>query len=240
MRRTPERRAGFTLTEILTVMILIAIILSIAYPTYISVVEQARKTQAKNEEQQIAAAVNAYYTDYGKYPLTPVDSNDAYFGPAAAVPPPMAATTTKYGVNNDLLIDVLRNNTGSPNNAAAVTTLNPRATVYLNVLDVKDYSSPRSGVIPNNAVVNPPARIGVWYDPFGSGYNVVIDNSYNNQITNPYTDNPGGTTVNNGVIVWSFGKNGALGGGPAAAGSFSAESGSVNNFSASGDIISWQ
>ena len=70
-----------------------------------------------------------------------------------------------------------------------------------------------------------------------------IDGDYNNQITiNPYTDQPGGQPLNNGVIAWSFGKNGAKGGGPAAAGpaGYTSEGGSVNNFSGSGDIISWQ
>ena len=71
----------------------------------------------------------------------------------------------------------------------------------------------------------------------------MINWKYDNQITNPYTgDNPGGTTLNVGVIVWSFGKNGKLGGGQAAPGppAFTAEGGSMNNFTASGDVISWQ
>jgi hypothetical protein len=69
----------------------------------------------------------------------------------------------------------------------------------------------------------------------------MIDGNYDNQLANPYTgDNPGGATLYLGVIAWSFGKNGALGGGPAAAGFSSSEGGSVNNFSGSGDVISWQ
>jgi hypothetical protein len=71
---------------------------------------------------------------------------------------------------------------------------------------------------------------------------VKIDGTYDNQLANPYTDTPGGTTLYLGVIVWSFGKNGALGGGQAAPGppAFTAEGGSMNNFTASGDVISWQ
>jgi hypothetical protein len=67
----------------------------------------------------------------------------------------------------------------------------------------------------------------------------MIDGNYSNQLTNPYADAPGGTTLNLGVIAWSFGKNGRLGGGAAASG-FTAESGTANNFSGSGDVISWQ
>jgi prepilin-type N-terminal cleavage/methylation domain-containing protein len=118
MRRHSDERA-FTLIELLVVMTLIAILLGIGYPAFTAVMESARKTQAKNEEQQIVAAVNAYYTDYGKYPATVVDANDAFFGTGAT---PTGATS--YG-NNDVLIDVLRNNTGSTNNSATVATLNP-------------------------------------------------------------------------------------------------------------------
>ena len=79
----------------------------------------------------------------------------------------------------------------------------------------------------------------MWYDPWGSPYNVMIDGTYNNQLTNPYADAPGGTTLYLGVIVWSFGKNGRLGGGAPAAG-FTTENGTANNFTNSGDVISWQ
>jgi type II secretory pathway pseudopilin PulG len=236
MRRSPNGLSGFTVLEVLTVCVLIAILVGIGYPSFISILEKARKTQATNEEQQIVTAVNAFYTEYGKYPLTPSNANDAYFG-AGTLP----AGSTNYG-NNDVLIDVLSNNTGSPNNSATVTTLNPRGIVFLQPPSVKDNNSPKSGVIPNGATVSAPLRVGAWYDPWGSPYNVMIDVNYNNQLTNPYTDAvpPGGATLYLGVIVYSFGKNGALGGGPAAPGFSAAEPGTAGNFSASGDVISWQ
>src|SRR5438067_12463547 len=74
MRRIREHTSAFTLIELLVVMTLIAILLGIGYPAFTSVMESARKTQAKNEEQQIVAAVNAFYTDYGKYPLVTADT----------------------------------------------------------------------------------------------------------------------------------------------------------------------
>jgi prepilin-type N-terminal cleavage/methylation domain-containing protein len=231
MQRHSDERA-FTLIEILVVMTLIAILMGIGYPAFTSVMESARKTQAKNEEQQIVTAVNAYYTDYGKYPVTPINANDAYFGPMAAAP----AGSTKYG-NNGALIDVLRNNTApSGPNYATVTLLNPRSIVFIQPPVSKDQTTPRSGI---------QTSTGIWYDPWGSAYSVVMDCNYNNQIANPYADQPGGATLYLGVIVWSFGKNGALGGGQAAtppppAPAFTAEGGSANNFSASGDVISWQ
>jgi type II secretory pathway pseudopilin PulG len=218
MRRSPDALGGFTMFEVLTVCVLIAILIGIGFPYYASVMETARKTQAKNEEQQIVTAVNAYYTDYGKYPI---DTAVKGTGDAA------------YSTDNNALFDVLRNVTGTtPGN-----TLNPRAIVYI---------TPPISKTGTKGGVN--STTGIWYDPFGSAYNVAIDGNYNNIVVAPsYTDlattyttaSNGDVGVQAGVIVWSFGKNGALGGGPAAPG-FSAEPGTANNFFNSGDAISWQ
>ena len=213
MRRIREHTSAFTLIELLVVMTLIAILLGIGYPAFTSVMESARKTNAKNEEQQIIAAVNAFYTDYGKYPLVTADTT---------------ITGTSTPTNGDLFF-TLRAVSGGAN---AGNVINTRAIVFIQPPVSKDQTNPRSGI---------KTTTGVWYDPWGSPYNVMIDGNYDNQLVNPYTgDNPGGATLYLGVIAWSFGKNGALGGGPAAAGFSSSEGGSANNFFGSGDVISWQ
>jgi prepilin-type N-terminal cleavage/methylation domain-containing protein len=216
MRRHSDERA-FTLIELLVVMTLIAILLGIGYPAFTAVMESARKTQAKNEEQQIVAAVNAFYTDYGKYPLVTADTTIN------------GASTPS---NSDLFF-TLRGVSGGANAANAVNT---RAIVFIQPPASKDQTNPRSGIKTSTTD-------STWYDPWGKPYNVMIDGTYDNQLANPYTgDNPGGTPLYLGVIVWSFGKNGALGGGPAAPGppAFTAEGGSANSFFGSGDVISWQ
>ncbi len=222
--------------ELLIVIAMIAILIGIGYPTFISILEKARKTQAANEEQQIVTAVNGYYTDYGNYPVDVPGGNttDAYFGSGTA-----PAGSTSYGTN-DRLFDVLRDNTLSANTSAnacpgtnLVTCLNPRATVYIQPPISK--TGTKAGI--DSRTGSP--TVGIWFDPFGSPYNVMIDETYNNQLTNPYTDVPGGTTLYLGVVVWSFGKNGRLGGGAPAAG-FTSENGTANNFTNSSDVISWQ
>jgi Tfp pilus assembly protein PilE len=60
--------------ELLIVIAMIAILIGIAYPSFISILEKARKTQAANEAQQIITAVNSFYTDYGQYPLVTADT----------------------------------------------------------------------------------------------------------------------------------------------------------------------
>jgi prepilin-type N-terminal cleavage/methylation domain-containing protein len=213
MRRSPEGRHGFTLIELLVVFTMIGILAGIAYPTFISIMERARKIQAANEGQQIITAVNAYYTDYGRYPLAS-GADFTFTGTTAGI---------TSGSSNAALFDVLRNNTNPAGpNFPTVTSSNPRAIVFI---------QPPMSQAGTKGGVN--STTGIWYDPFGSPYNVMIDGTYDNQLTNPYADAPGGTPLYRGVIVWSFGKNLALGGG-------GAESGSAGNFSASGDVISWQ
>ena len=54
-------------------MLIIAALATLIMTGASSVFDRARKTQAKNDEIQIVTAVNAYYTEYGKYPM--VDAN---------------------------------------------------------------------------------------------------------------------------------------------------------------------
>ena len=230
----PDLR-GFTLIELLVVIIIISVLIGIAFPVFSTIQNQAKKAQAKNDVTQIVTAVNAFYTEYGKYPVAST-TNDTFFGRATDAVP--AGSTN--GGENDVLIDVLRNNTAAPNNSATVASLNPRGIVYLDLRAVANNSAPKAGIIPNGAAGLPAgARIGVFYDPWGSEYRVLIDTAYNNSLTNPYSDSPGGANITTGVVSWSLGKNGVLGGGAAAAG-FSKEPGSANNYVSSGDVISWQ
>jgi prepilin-type N-terminal cleavage/methylation domain-containing protein len=225
----PSRRddGAFTLIELLVVIAIIAVLAGLAFPVMSGVMDRAKKVQAKNDTVQIVTAVNAYYTEYGRYPVNVAAGNtaDASFGPGAA--PPGA---TAYG-DNSVILNVLRSNTRG-SDAAAVASLNPRQVVFLSLPEVKQTSNPRAGVTSPG---------GVFYDPWGSQYQVLIDANYDNELTNPYSANSGAGSANlqAGAIGWSVGKNGALGGGAAAPG-FAKEGGSPDNYAASGDVISWQ
>lgn len=200
-----------------------------------------KKVTAHNDETQIVAAVKAYYVEYGKYPVPPAPAvnpgapAEVYFGSAATPPPGVTA------YSNDLLFDILRNNTGNPANAAMVAALNPRGIAFLDVQQVGSYNGLPGGIIPNHAKYPLPGiKPGTWIDPWGTPYNVLIDTSGENGIHNPYTDTPGGALLPTGAIVWSHGKNGALGGGPAASDRYIAEPGTPGSYKGSGDVISWE
>ena len=43
--------------------------MGLLFPAFRGVQDQAKKTQSKNDLTQIVTAVNAFYTEYGKYPI---------------------------------------------------------------------------------------------------------------------------------------------------------------------------
>src|SRR6059036_4373980 len=75
-------RGAFTLIELLVVIAIIAILVGLLFPAFKAVQNQARSTQAKNDLTQIVNAVNAFYTDYGKYPVS--STTEVTFGPGGS------------------------------------------------------------------------------------------------------------------------------------------------------------
>jgi prepilin-type N-terminal cleavage/methylation domain-containing protein len=211
-------RNAFTLIELLVVIIMIAILAGLLFPALIGAQNQAKKVQAKNDLTQIVSAVNAYYTEYGKYPVDSTAGGyvpaDTYYGSGTAP----SGITVSY--TNDKLIDVLRNNTSSSSSANGggnlVTTLNPRGIAFISLPSVKNQSQPKSGIATLTVTVNGISiPIGSFVDPYGTPYNVAIDGGYDNQISNPYgvpaTGGAGSNPLFLGAIGWSLGSDQKLG-----------------------------
>jgi type II secretory pathway pseudopilin PulG len=113
---------AFTLIELLVVITIIIALLGMLFPVYNGVQDRAKKVQAKNDLTQIVTAVNAYYTEYGTYPLATNDN-------------PLA--------NTGDLFYTLR---AIPTGANASDATNPRRIVFISPPDAKDQASPRSGI----------------------------------------------------------------------------------------------
>ena len=218
--------SGFTLIELVVVTLIIATLAALILTAASGVLDRAKKTQAKNDLTQIVTAVNAFYTEYGKYPVTVTSTTtDAFFGTGTA-----PAGCTSYG-NNDALFNVLRSYTGG-NDSANVSALNPRQIVFISP---KVSANARSGIAADNR----------YYDPWGTQYAVALDTTYNNALgtANPYSDTDGSagpSPLQLGTITYSYGRNGGIGGGAAVSSGFSSESGSAGKFKGSSDILSWQ
>jgi prepilin-type N-terminal cleavage/methylation domain-containing protein len=59
---------GFTLVEILIVVVMLAILFAIAVPIYVSYVAQARAAEAQEAINAIKAASNVHYASTGQWP----------------------------------------------------------------------------------------------------------------------------------------------------------------------------
>ena len=191
MQKSAGRRSAFTLIELLVVIAIIAILIGLLFPAFRAVQNQAKQTQAKNDLTQIVNAVNAYYTDYGRYPLITADTT---YGPG--------------GTANNTLFNELR--------STPAATQNPRQIVFISPLSVKNPSIPRSGIALQATVINGiSVAIGDLVDPWGTPYNVRIDGSYDNSIANPYgaqtVGGAGPDPVPLGVISWSLGNDQRVG-----------------------------
>jgi prepilin-type N-terminal cleavage/methylation domain-containing protein len=62
------KNAAFTLIELLIVIAIIAVIAALALPAMGNALNSAKKTTAKNQAVQIATAITAYETEYGRLP----------------------------------------------------------------------------------------------------------------------------------------------------------------------------
>jgi prepilin-type N-terminal cleavage/methylation domain-containing protein len=190
MRPPATHPRAFTLIELLVVIGIIAILVGLLFPAFNAVQNQARQTQAKNDLTQIVNAVNAFYTDYGRYPLVTADTTYGLGGTA-----------------NNTMFNVLR---------GIDTTNNPRQIVFISPSSVKTPSNPKSGVALQATTINGiSVAIGDFVDPWGTPYNVRIDGSYDNSVANPYgAQNVGGAgsdPIQAGVVAWSRGSDQALG-----------------------------
>ena len=177
--RTPNLESGhaFTLIELLVVITIIAILMGLLFPAFQGVQNQAKKAQAKNDLAQIGTAVNAYYTEYGKYPVVADDT-------------PIANTA-------DLFYTLRAIASGTANASDAG---NPRKIVFLEVPDAKNQGQPRSGIKTSDGQWYDP-----WGTSYKIAIDGNYDNAVANPYSS--IGGAGSDPIHAGVISWSLGKD---------------------------------
>lgn len=175
-------RRAFTLIEMLTVIAIIAVLVSLLSSALGVARDSARRTQAKQDLLQMVAAAQSYYVDYGIYPIKPQAAGEG--------------TEVTFTTDNS---DVFYTLTATADGVNSNNFLNPRQTIYLDIPQVQDSGHPRRGL-----------SRGIWYDPWGpqpgkpeSGiYHLRFDGAYSNTVSDPY---PGSAGTNGGSSSGSSG-----------------------------------
>jgi prepilin-type N-terminal cleavage/methylation domain-containing protein len=187
--------AGFTLVELLTVIAIIAILAAMLLPVLSRVKLSAYRTQARVQVNDIATAIQAYDSAYGRFPVSPGAQQQAaaygggditycggYFTNAAGTQWPVTPTPTYCDTSNAEVISILMDYTNFPDSTYGNFTANtnyqknPQKTGFLN--------AKMSGWGPKPGAGAPLPGVGndlVYRDPWGNPYIMTMDLNYDGQ-----------------------------------------------------------
>ncbi len=143
--RWSRRLASFTLIELLTVMVIIAILAALVLSAASAVWTKASRSRAASEIQAMSTALEGYKTDNGIYPLSEGVQLVTPYSPAS-----LDGTSSAYQTNSILLFEAL---TGMTN-----YSLGPYA-------GVKSYMSFKM-----NQIGSPSGPFTYVKDPWGYSY----------------------------------------------------------------------
>jgi type II secretion system protein G len=155
---------GFTLIELLIVIAIIGILMALLFPAVGSAIDAARRAQAKNDVTQIATAITAYETEYGRLP----GSNSSESG--APVDKTLVETLTAQNTNDNprkiTFIEINAWKKGKSGTNSSGVFLDPWGGQYYVALDYNyDNTLPSAGA--TNPVSNLRKKVAVWNDPSG-------------------------------------------------------------------------
>jgi prepilin-type N-terminal cleavage/methylation domain-containing protein len=148
-------KSAFTLIELLVVIAIIGILAGLLFPAVNGALDSARKAQAKNDVVQIATAVTAYETEYGRLPPDPGDSVTRAF----------IQTLTGEATNDNprtITFIEVGEAKGKKSGTNSSGYVDPWGNIYKIALD-DDYDHELSSVGPDNETLR--KKVAVWNEP---------------------------------------------------------------------------
>lgn len=162
-------KCGFTLVELLVVIAIIIGVMGILTPVILRALERADIARAQAEMANIAAAIMAYYREYGIMPTPDTNGfpDHTFMGKRPSGTDPLAGNPRAQ----KLIMDILR---------AVNVSSNPRRIVFL---EIPERSMTGKDMYGNSYT---PAD-GYYLDPWGNPYIIVMDTDFDD-IIGGFTD----------------------------------------------------
>ena len=167
--------------ELLVVISIIAILASLAMPTYTVIMRKAREVQAKAVMSSLVTAIKSFQVEYNKLPQV---------NPSAATPP---NDGSPFDTGSGNLVMGCLTATDTTNN----TTNNPRLIRFFDPPPLKS----GSGFDTSSFILT---------DPWGMPFNIALDDNNDGVINNPYATGGTSSeppTIPGTAIIWSGGSN---------------------------------
>ena len=151
---------GFTLIELMVVVAIIVILMGLLFPAVQGALDAAKKAQAKNDVTQIATAIVAFDTEYGRLPSTNPAPEQLNFG--AAPYNALIASNDSLNPRKILFLEVLSYKRGKGGISNGIF-VDPWANSYYVGID-SDYDnqvgvSTNGGTASNSTIMK---KVGVW------------------------------------------------------------------------------
>jgi prepilin-type N-terminal cleavage/methylation domain-containing protein len=149
---------GFTIIELLVVVAVIGVLMSLLFPAVQGALDSAKKAQAKNDAMQIATAIVAYDTEYGRLPDT--NSPQTVSGNVLGA---LTGSNTTLNPRKIIFLEVLNYKKGKGGIDSGGKFVDPWAKPYYVALD-GDYDNQigvsTNGSASTNATIM--KKVGVW------------------------------------------------------------------------------
>lgn len=180
-----DRCGGFTLVELLVVIVIIAILIGLLMPAIQSALRRANAAKADQDVASIVAAIKQFYTEYGKWPCALNGQADQTF---------LGTSNTNDNRSQVRVMNILR---------GFDTRWNPKGITFLDVPAADMEGTDKDGKTYASGS-------GYFLDPWGNPYVISMDTDFDNSCSQDASGlgdgAPSGTKSGKQVCVWSWGE----------------------------------